>query len=165
METSFENPFDSDIFDIVANRRVEVVLIRQDCNDDDWRVRADRFLLNDIRLPWEGHPETRLFVVGDEMGANCAVWADNESDALDEAADQGWLDYLKPDPEDWAAMSEAEQGDFVLLGNASEPFDGQYLWLRKVDLSAQGARLLCLLAEARGKQWSDFGPETMEELL
>lgn len=103
-------------------------------------------LTNDVSLPWERHYHNmRLWVIGNEFGALCAVWASCEQDALDEAADTDLLAGLSAEDED----DECEC--IQRLGNHSDPYNMSYAWISKVILDEiRDVRLLCLMAEARG---------------
>jgi hypothetical protein len=136
-------------------------------NPDDpfhtWKVRADRFLLNDVCLPWESGATTygiRPWIIGNEMGPSCVVWARSIGDALDEAADSGFLDADLVDMDEYLEMTEAEQGDYSCLGSASEPYQAWYWWYRDAWLEYQPTELLCLISEARGAD-----ADTLEELV
>jgi hypothetical protein len=108
----------------------------------------DRILCNDVHLPHcrINYHNVRLWVIGNEFGALCAVWASNEQDALDEACDAGLLAGL--------ACEEPENEDddeVTRLGNAGEPHDLTYAWLQTVRLDgAQDWELIARFAEARG---------------
>ena len=55
----------------------------------------DRCLCNDICFIHEYHPHRPVpWMIGNEYGALCLVWASNEADALNEAANAGKLDGL-----------------------------------------------------------------------
>lgn len=145
----------------------------------DIEVDTDDILCNDVTFPGEYNPHnTRLWVIEIGHGYHSSfagIWAHNEQDALDEAADQGILDNLR--------LDEAEQNDrtdhddnclkpenmdlgtwytenndqccnysenFARLGNAGEPFDLDNVGIRPVDLTKQDLSFMMLLAEARG---------------
>lgn len=92
-------------------------------------------LLNDVNLPehiehtFNPHNVT-LWVIGHEHGALCAVWGSSEQDALDAAVDAGLLDSLRDEEQDY--NNEA----LTPLGNASELFDLDYVWMGKVEFDA-----------------------------
>jgi hypothetical protein len=69
-------------------------------------------------MPW---------LIHNEFGTLAVVFAGNPQDALDYAADSGKLDCQRVSQEDYEAMTEDEQEDCMLLGNAGEPFDQSYL--------------------------------------
>ena len=101
---------------------------------------GDKIALNNVILPRHIDKENsfnphnvKLYAIGHEFGAICAVWASNQQDALDEACDLGLLDcflYEDQSPENY------ESGDFVALGNAGELFDLQHAWLGVVEFDA-----------------------------
>ena len=109
----------------------------------------DRILCNDVHLPHcrINYHNVRLWVIGNEFGALCAVWASCEQDALDEACDAGMLDGL--------AIEEPKEGDededVTRLGNASEPFDLTNCWMQMVRLDGpKDWELIARFAEAKG---------------
>ena len=112
----------------------------------------DKILCNNVVLPWGFTPHfVRFWVIGNEFGPLCAVWADCEQDALDEAVDGNLLDSLQVDPAEFAQMPEDERDGFAHLGNASEPFDLTSVWVQTVRLSPEkDCQLLCALAYASG---------------
>ena len=109
----------------------------------------ERILCNDVTLPTHRfNPHSvRLWVIGNEYGALCAVWAGNEQDALDEACDAGLLAGLAIDEPD----SEDEDEDIARLGNAGEPHDLTNCWMQTVRLNGpEDWELIARFAEARG---------------
>lgn len=113
----------------------------------------ERILCNDVTLPHDRfNPHSvRLWVIGNEYGPLCAVWASHEQDAFDAACDAGLLAGL--------AIEEADADeDAARLGNASEPHDLTNAWLQTVRLSGPDDwELVARFAEARGE-----GAETLE---
>lgn len=109
-------------------------------------------LCNDVTLPWDFNPHnTRLYVIGNEFGALCAVWANHEQDALDTAVNENKLDSMMVSEEDYDAMDEDEREGCASLGNAGEPFNLDHAWIQQVRLDpTHDCRLLCAFAEARG---------------
>lgn len=84
-------------------------------------------------LPGDYHPyNMRLWVIGNEHGGIVALWATNEQDALDNAVDLNMLDNMMVSPVDFENISEAEKEDLIYLGNASEPYYQDYLWMSEV---------------------------------
>jgi hypothetical protein len=89
---------------------------------------------------------TPLWAFGNEFGLLCVVAHRNESDAMDEAADLGFLDQQRMSAEDEAEYeSQGWEDSFIRLGNASEAFWSEYLWTDKVKLTP---RLLAVLRKA-----------------
>lgn len=72
----------------------------------------------------------KLWVIGNEYGALCAVWGSSEQDALDEAVDAGMLDCLMAEEQDY------DNEALTPLGNASELFDLDYAWMGEVEFDA-----------------------------
>lgn len=97
---------------------------------------GEKILINNVILPRSIDPEhaynphnVRLWVIGHEFGAICAVWASHEQDAFDCAVDCNMLDCLQ--------VSEADaDDDTARFGNASEPFDLSYAWTACVEFDA-----------------------------
>lgn len=108
----------------------------------------ERILCNDVTLPGDFNPHnTRLWVIGNEYGALGAVWAQHESDALDELVDADLGGGLLIDASD-------SDEDTTYLGNASEPADLSHAWLAEVNLHPTHNKhvldVLLKFAEARG---------------
>ena len=131
-------PVDGGPFNCLPARTVEL---------EDERIDA-----SNVTLPWDFNPHnTRLFVIGHEFGAVCAVWADHEQEAFDQMIDLGFGDCFLVSPEDQASATEDEQEDWTHLGNAGEPCNLDHAWIQRVRLDPQhDCRLLCRFAEARG---------------
>ena len=110
-------------------------------------------LCNNVILPDEHNPHNvRLWVIGNEFGAICALWADCEQDALDELVDRGRGDSFLVSLEDQEAAGEEEREEWTGLGNAGEPCDLSRAWLAPVEFDpARDWKLLCRMAEARGQ--------------
>ena len=90
-------------------------------------------LLNDVTMPGDFNPHNvRLWVIGNEYGPVCAVWASNEQEALDEMLDQGYEHFLVAD-EDFDEDLD-EQGFYAHLGNAGEHCDLSYAWIKPIVL-------------------------------
>ena len=96
-------------------------------------LEGEAILLNDVLLPehiersYNPH-NVKLWVIGNEYGALCAAWGSCEQDALDAAVDAGMLDCLMAEEQDYV--------DLTPLGNASELFDLDYVWMGKVEFDA-----------------------------
>jgi len=97
----------------------------------------DKIYANDVILPRSIDSDcgmnphnVRLWVIGHEFGAICAVWASNEQDALDTAVDLNMLDCLIADDQDY------DDETLVSLGNAGELFDLSYAWIGEVQFEA-----------------------------
>lgn len=115
-------------------------------------IGAERILCNDVILPGERHPyNMRLWVIGDEYGAICAVWASNEQDALDEMIDSGLGDSFLVADEDLASMTPKDREDLTHLGNAGELCDLANCWMGEAEFEKErDFELLIKFAEARG---------------
>lgn len=123
---------------------------------DERDIKTDNFT-----KPFHFNPNnTRLFIIGDEFGPVVAIWADNEQEALDCMLDKGYERFLIP-PEDYMAMSDDEKEDVYYLGNAGEPCDLTYAWIREADTNPSdrdGVGLLekFIIANERGMDDLDF---------
>jgi hypothetical protein len=87
----------------------------------------------------------RLYVIGHEHGATCAVFASDESDAFDAACDADLLKCFEIDDAD--ATEET-----VRLGNYGQPVDLTYAWISVAD-DLQPAETALALAYACGSQY------------
>lgn len=123
----------------------------------DFELEPEKVLCNDVTFPWDRNGGVRLWVIGHEFGAVCAVWAQHEQDALDQMVDSGLGDAFLVAPDDYARMSRDQQDDCANLGNASEPADLTNAWLQVVDLSKLDPQTLCMFAEARGAGADNLG--------
>lgn len=114
-------------------------------------LERERILCNNVVFPWEFNPHNcGLWVIGNEFGPVCAVWADCEQDVLDEAVDANLLDGFAVEEKDVETDENGDEIDVTRLGNASEPFDLTNAWMARVKLGELPKELLCLFAEARG---------------
>ena len=98
-------------------------------------LEGENILLNDVNLPehiehtYNPHNVT-LWVIGNEYGALCAAWGSCEQDVLDAAVDAGMLDCLMAEEQDY------DNEDLTPLGNASELFDLNSVWMGEVEFDA-----------------------------
>jgi len=100
-------------------------------------VKAENILLNNVILPttidaknaYNLH-KVKLWVIGNERGAICAVWASRTIEALDEAVNANRLDCMMADKQDY------DNDRLTPLGNASELFDLSYAWIGEVEIEA-----------------------------
>lgn len=117
-------------------------------------LEANRIALNDAILPASIDPDAsynphnvRLWVIGHEFGAICAVWASHAQDAFDNAVDANMLDCLQI--EDPADIDD----ETTYLGNASEPFDLSYAWIGEVEFdAARDIKLIVSIVRATENQ-------------
>lgn len=114
------------------------------------KLEAERILTNDVILPWERHPHNmRMWVIWNELGSLCAVWASHEQDAFDEACDRGMLESMLV--EDDSELTEQERDEYASLGNAGELHDLQYAGIGVAEWDFDRDRVvLCAMAQARG---------------
>jgi hypothetical protein len=125
-------------------------------------LEGERILCNSVFVPiLHGSRATQpLWVIGNEYGALCAVFADHEQDALDEATDKGWMDSFLVSAEDQEAATEAEREEWAHLGNAGEAADLSYCWLQRVGFDGgRDCLLVAALAYANGA-----GLDTLENV-
>jgi len=120
-------------------------------SDNRLTLDADRILANDVIVPGETNPhKVGLWLIESVYGPLGAVWADNEADALDEAADEELLDALSLSEEDaeerTTGIGDDTEEDFARLGNDSSPFDLDNANIRRL-------------------AWTDIPKETQEALL
>lgn len=139
-------------------------------------VRPQDVLCNNIIFPGEYNPHNVRpwlisITISNTGGPQFIVWASDEQDALDEAADNGMLDCIALDDrnadervvhEDDCPSNEPELDpkfvnqccnsweNFARLGNAGEPFDLDNVHMEALDLDSQSKQFMMLLAEARG---------------
>lgn len=97
-------------------------------------LEGDKILLNDVMLPTHIDRENsynpndiKLYVIGHEFGAICAVWAGYTQEAFDNAVDCNMLDCLMSEEQDY------DDESLTPLGNASELFDLSYAWIAQVE--------------------------------
>lgn len=137
-----------------------------------YKLARERCLSNDVSFADELHPHRmRPWIIGNEYGPLCLVWASCEQDALDEACDRDMLAGLAMDAETYREQCQEACADagcadeehkcstpdgIMLLGNASEPFDSEHAWLAEVQLTPLQERYF---AEARGAN-----AETLDEV-
>jgi hypothetical protein len=119
----------------------------------EWELDEDRILCNDIRLPSDrtNYRNVRLWVVGNEFGPLCAVWASCEQDALDAMVDEGMGNSFLVDINDVCAATDEQREEWAQLGNAGEYADLTHCWLSPVELRGdRDLELVVAFAEARG---------------
>jgi len=97
----------------------------------------DKIFANDVIFPSNIESDcginphnVRLWVIGHEFGAICAVWASHEQDALDTAVDMSALDCLMAEEQNY------DDESLTSLGNASELFDLSHAWIGEVQFNA-----------------------------
>jgi hypothetical protein len=91
----------------------------------------------------------KLYVIGNEFGAVCAVTARHEQDALDQMIDTGLGDSFLVDPQ--PTHEEAEENEYTGLGNAGEYCDLTYAWIAEVDMEpVRDIELIVACAKAEG---------------
>jgi len=118
----------------------------------------DNIFTNDVILPSSIDSDcgmnphnVRLWVIGHEFGAICAVWAANSQDALDNAVDLNALDCLMAEEQNY------DDESLTSLGNASELFDLSSAWIGEVQFKAsRDIQLIVALVRA-----SEAGLDTL----
>jgi hypothetical protein len=116
-------------------------------------LEGDKILCNDVNLPASIDPDNgynphnvRMWVIGHEFGAICAVFASSEQDAFDAAVDGNMLDCLMAQDQDH------DDESLTPLGNASELFDLTYAWLAEVEFDpARDIHLIVKLVRAQAE--------------
>lgn len=95
---------------------------------------GDKILTNNVIFPKHIDSESsynphnvRLWVIGNEHGALCAVWAGHEQEAFDEACEAGMIDCLMAEIQDY------DNESLTPLGNVSELFDLTTAWIGEVE--------------------------------
>lgn len=118
-------------------------------------IEGENIICNDVQLPAHIDHENRfnphnvrLWVIGHEFGAICAIFAPHEQEALDNAVDADKLDCLMCEDQ----TQSNENGEFSHLGNAGELFDLSHAWLAEVEFeAARDIALIVALARAAGE--------------
>jgi hypothetical protein len=73
----------------------------------------------------------QAYLIGNEFGLICVSYANNEQDALDYAVDDNCMDSERMSDEDFKEYEAKGWDDsYITLGNASEPFWAEYLWIK-----------------------------------
>lgn len=122
-------------------------------------LEADNILLDNAQLPAEidasdrYNPQNiRLWVIGHEFGAICAVFAGCEQYALDQAVDLNMIDCLMADTQDY------DDESLTSLGNASELFDLSHAWIAEVEFEAKrDIQLIVAIVKARAECLDNLG--------
>lgn len=71
------------------------------------------------------------YIIGHEHGTMCVSYGNNECEALDHAVDAGFLDSERMSEEDHEEFKRKMWEDsYAYLGNASEAFWTEYLWIK-----------------------------------
>ena len=114
----------------------------------EYELNPKEILCNDIIFPWEYNPhKVRPFVISNEYGTLCLVWADCIQNAIDNACDLNMLNSFIVDEKDY---TEEEKNDLVHIGNAGELSDLTYMQCNEIDISKLGNRVIAMFAEVRG---------------
>lgn len=122
-------------------------------------IDAYNILLDNAQLPAEidasdryNPNNIRLWVIGHELGAICAVFAGCEQHALDQACDLNQIDCLMADDQDY------DNSSLTALGNASELFDLSYAWIAEVEFEAKrDIQLIVAIVKARAECLDNLG--------
>ena len=107
-------------------------------NSNSFELSDDKILLNNVLFPKSIDPEAaynpynvKAWIIGNEFGGLCMVWASNERDAFDDAVDANMLDSMLAENQDY------DNESLAALGNASELFDLTYAWIHPVEWKAE----------------------------
>ena len=122
-------------------------------------IEADGILLDNAQLPAEidasdrYNPQNiRLWAIGHEFGALCAVFAGCEQYALDQAVNLNQLDCLMADDQDY------NDETLTSLGNAGELFDLSHVWIAEVEFcAARDIQLIVDIVKARAECLDNLG--------
>ena len=122
-------------------------------------VDADNILLDNAQLPAEidasdrYNPQNiRLWVIGNEHGPICAVFAGCEQYALDQAVDLHQLDCLLADDQEY------DNETLTSLGNAGELFGLSHAWIAEVEFDARrDIQLIVAIVKARAECLDNLG--------
>lgn len=122
-------------------------------------VDAEGILLDNAQLPPEidvsdryNPHNIRLWVIGNEHGPICAVFAGCERDAFDQAVDLDQLDCLMEDDQNY------DDETLASLGNADELFDLSYAWIAEVEFDAKrDIQLIVAIVKARAEGLDNLG--------
>lgn len=109
-------------------------------------LEGEKIFVNDVNFPREidaqagSFASANLYVIGHEQGPICAVWANDEQEALDNAVDFNVMDgmlYDDPIPDDMDYQEFTEANGLTSLGNAGELFYTDNLWMGEVEWKAE----------------------------
>ena len=120
---------------------------------------ALNILMDNAQLPAEidasdryNPNNVRLWVIGHEHGAICAVFAGCEQFALDQACDLDQIDCLMADEQDY------DDETLTALGNAGELFDLSHAWIAEVEFEAKrDIQLIVAIVKARAECLDNLG--------
>ena len=71
------------------------------------------------------------YLIGHEFGLICVSYGSHEQEAIDNAADEGFMDSERMSDADHAEYdSKGWHDSFLYAGNASEPFWNEHLWVK-----------------------------------
>jgi hypothetical protein len=120
---------------------------------------GEKIALNNVILPKTIDSDggynpynVRLFVIGHEFGAICAIWASNWQGAFDEACDANLIDCLMSENQDFG------NEELTPLGNVSELFDLSHAWIGEVEFdAARDIQLVVSIVRAVENQKSTVG--------
>jgi hypothetical protein len=108
---------------IYLDESQSIYYFREDVINPDEYIPTGSFNPHNMR-PW---------LIGNEYGVLAIVYAHHEQDALDEMVDSDRLDSCLLSDEDVIERTDADGNeDFARLGNAGEPFNLDYIWMREL---------------------------------
>jgi len=88
-----------------------------------------KYIANYSDKSWTDH----TYAIGNEFGLIAIVYADNDQDALDAAADSGHMDCQLMSESDCAEYSaNGWYNSFTCLGNACEPYWTEHLRMEQI---------------------------------
>ncbi len=105
----------------------------------------------DPEAGWLSPYDYNPFLIYNEYGTLAVVFAQDESDALDKAADSGKLKGHAVSSEDYDGMTEEEREELAYIGNASEPYDQTYLGIKRLPNPALSFATLFQASQNKGE--------------
>ena len=114
----------------------------------------ENIYLNNVILPKHIDPDAgynphdvKLYAIGNEYGALCAIWASHAQEAFDEACNHNAIDCLMAEDQNY------EDETLTHLGNAGELFDLSYAWIGEVEFdAAKDVQLIVLIVRGAENQ-------------
>jgi len=120
----------------------------------EYSLVPESVLSNNVIFGGEYNPHNvRPWIIGNEYGAICLVWAENEQEALDVMVDSGLGDSFLIDEYD---TDVEDLGDYSFLGNAGEVADLSNAWIVEVEIMKQSMEVIIMFAKAVGANVDDL---------
>ena len=142
-------------------------VVIKDAGGYGYKLDADKVMTDDITMRHEHQiGYSQLWLIGNEFGPICAVWAATTQEALDAAVDADMLDSLLIDENDICkqdptiardSLSGYRSDEYIRAGNASEAFSSVYLWVKLAPIGEQTTLVQIRFAECRGAAVDNMG--------